>query len=162
MSRPPVLGIVAALVVGLLAGLLVLRSGAPPDLTGADLEAARQLWSERGPTSYAVELQMGGALTDRRRVEVLDGEVVDMTINGDPASESAWKYWSVEGMFDAIEAELANAADPPPSLGIADPSQLVLRARFDPELGYPAEFFRHVLGRQQGTEWQVVAFEALD
>ncbi len=162
MTRPPILGVVAALLVGLLAGLLILRSGAPPDLTRADLEAARQLWTERGPASYALEIQMGGALTDERHIEVRDRRVVEMTINGRPASEGAWEYWSVEGLFDAIGTELSNAADPPPSLGISDPDQLVLRARFDPELGYPTEFFRHILGRQQGTEWRIVSFVPLD
>ena len=103
---------------------------------------------------------MGGALKDLRLISVRDGRVVDMTIDGRTASESSWEYWSVEGMLDFLETELLNAADPPPGLGIADPGQIVLRATFDAELGYPAHFFRHILGRQQSTEWEVVRFEA--
>ena len=162
MKRPPVLGILGALLAGLLAGTLVLRSGAAPEMTRESVAEARRLWSERGPASYSFELQMAGALTDRRRIEVSDGRVVAMSIDGEPASRSAWEYWSVDGLLDALEAELRNAEDPPPSLGISDPSQLVLRARFDRELGYPTEFLRHIMGRQQGTEWRVVAFEATE
>ena len=149
-----------ALAGGLLLGLLVLRSAAPSELTAAGLDKARARWRVRGPASYELEVQMGGALTDRRLISVRDGQVVDMTIDARAASRSSWEYWSVEGMLDFLETELSNAADPPPGLGVTDPSQIVLRATFDIELGYPTHFFRHILGRQQGTEWKVVRFEA--
>lgn len=162
MKRLPVFGMALALAGGLLLGLFVFRSGAAPDLTQERLDRARPLWGESGPASYAIDIQMGGALTDRRHIEVRDGRVIEMTINDRPASEGSWEYWSVDGMFDFLQAELRNAEDPPPGLGISDPSQIVLRARFDPELGYPTHFFRHLLGRQQGTEWEVVRFEVVE
>ena len=117
MKRPPLAGMLLALAVGLLAGLFLMRSGAPSEMTQADLAAARQLWSDVGPSSYSIDLQMSGALTDRRHIEVRDGRVVAMTINGSPSSESAWEYWSVEGLFAALETELRNAQDPPPQPG---------------------------------------------
>jgi hypothetical protein len=162
MKRPPVLGIATALAVGLAAGLLVLRAGAPPELTESALEAARERWEAAGPASYTLDLQMSGALSDRRHVEVRNGRVVEMTIDGDRASEGAWEYWSVDGLFDTMATELANARQPPASLGLADGSQLVLRASFDRELGYPTRFLRHIMGHQRGTEWEVVAFDRVD
>jgi len=158
-KRPPFGWMVIALVGGLLVGLLVLRGGSAPELTESGLDTARAAWSSKGPANYTIELQMGGMLTDRRRIEVRDGVVVDMTVNGRPASEDSWVYWSVEGMFDFLQTELRNKQDPPRALGVAGPDQIVLRARFHPELGYPTHFLRHLLGRQQGTEWEVVEFK---
>lgn len=160
-GRLPLVGMVVALALGLLLGLFFFRAGTPPELTREELDAARYRWEERGPESYQVTLQMGGALTDRRRIVVAEGVVTAMTISDRPAAEPSWQYWSVEGMFDFLQAELDNAQDPPPTLGVTDPDQIVLRAEFDPELGYPTRFFRHILGRQRGTSWEVVEFSPL-
>ena len=159
MRRPPILGMALALAGGLLLGLLIFRSATPPELTSTALDEARARWRARGPVSYELEVQMGGTLTDRRLISVRDGHVVGMTIDARAAAESSWEYWSVEGMLDFLEAELSNAAEPPPGLGITDPSLIVLRATFDAELGYPTHFFRHLMGRQQGTEWEVIRFD---
>jgi hypothetical protein len=154
----PLLGL--ALVGGLLLGLLVMRSDAAPALEAADLTAAMESWSQHGPADYEITLQMGGALTDRRRIVVRDRQVVEMTVNGQAASKNSWAFWSVEGLFKFLEDEIRNKENPIPGMGVSDPRQIVLRASFDPELGYPTYFLRHLLGRQQGTEWEVVAFEA--
>ena len=158
-KRPPYGWMAAALLGGLLVGLLVLRGGAPSELTSTELAAARELWDTKGPASYTIELQMGGSLTDRRRIEVRDGKVVDMTVDGRPASEDSWAFWSVDGMFDFLEAELRNKEKPPRTLGVSGPDQVILRARFDADLGYPTHFLRHLMGRQKGTEWEVVEFK---
>jgi hypothetical protein len=151
-----------AAVVGLALGLVLLRSDASPELTPQALDAARRRWQERGPASYELTLQMSGALNDRRRVEVADGVVVAMEIDGRPAAESAWRYASVDGLLEFLEQELRNAQDPPPSLGVTGPGQVVLRAEFDRELGYPRRFLRHLLGRQQSTSWEIVELRSLD
>jgi hypothetical protein len=160
LRRPslPMLGL--ALVGGLVVGLLVMRGDAAPELEATELAAAQQLWSENGPADYQITLQMGGALSDLRRIVVRDHQVVEMTINDRPASESSWSFWSVEGMLQFLEAEIRNKENPIPGMGVSDPRQIILRARFDPDLGYPAYFLRHLLGRQQGTEWEVVEFES--
>ena len=162
MKRPPIVGMALALAAGLLLGLLLFRSTAPAELTSGELADARSRWEANGPSSYIFELQMGGALDDRRRIEVHDGVVVAMTSNEQPSAESSWEHWSVDAMFGFLETELRNAADPKKTLGVADASQVVLRADFDPQLGYPSFFFRHLLGRQQSTEWKVVRFESRD
>ncbi len=162
MSRRPSLPLLGlALVGGLLAGLLVMRSGAAPELQAEDLAAARALWSQHGPADYEITLQMGGDLTDQRHIVVRDHQVVGMTINDQTATEGSWIFWSVDGMFTFLEVEIRNKENPIPGMGVSDPRQIVLRAQFDPQLGYPSYFLRHLLGRQQGTEWKVVAFEIL-
>ena len=158
----PLAAMAVALAGGLLLGLLVLRASAPAELTQPQLDEARRHWEAHGPTSYRLTVQMGGALTDRRQIEVEEGTVVRMTINDSPGSAGSLQYWSVDGMLDFLQAELRNAEDPPRSLGVTDPDQIVLRAAFDSQLGYPTHFFRHLLGRQQSTSWKVVEFQALD
>jgi hypothetical protein len=159
LRRPslPMLGL--ALVGGLVVGLLVMRGDAAPKLEPTDLAAAQQRWSENRPADYEITLQMGGALTDQRRIVVRDHQVVEMTVNDISSSEASWSYWSVEGLLKFLEDEIRNRENPIPGMGVSDPRQIVLRARFDPDLGYPIYFLRHLLGRQQGTEWEVVAFE---
>ena len=161
LRRPslPMLGL--ALLGGLVAGLLVMRGDAAPELEAKDLAAAQQRWTENGPASYQITLQMGGALSDTRRIVVRGHQVVEMTINDRPASESSWSFWSVDGMLKFLADEIRNKENPIPGMGVSDPRQIILRARFDPDLGYPIYFLRHLLGRQQGTEWEVVAFERL-
>ena len=68
--------------VGVGGGLLwSLRSPAEP-LDADRLAAARERWERRGPSDYALELELSGALSDRRRIVVRDGEVVEMTTSG--------------------------------------------------------------------------------
>lgn len=149
------MGIGLGLVVGL---LLARKPGAT--LTAQDLAAARARWEEQGPASYALEIEMKGAVNDTRRIEVHDGEVAAMTSGGAPVPRSAWSYWTVEGLFGFLEDELNNAARPRETYGVDDPHQVVLRADFDRRWGYPAFFLRHVLGKGQSTEWTVTRFEA--
>lgn len=134
-----------------------LREPSKP-LDRAALATARSLWSERAPRSYVLELETEGAMSGRHRIEVLDGEVAGMTTGGTAATPSAWTYWTVDGLFAMMEAELDNAASPRAAYGV-DAGEVVLRARFDPEWGYPDFFLRHVMGSRQGVEWRVVRFE---
>ena len=162
MSRRPSLPMLGlALLVGLTVGLLVMRGDAAPQLEAPDLAAAQQRWSENGPSGYRITLQMGGDLSDLRQIVVRDRQVVEMTINEQAATTSSWSFWSVDGMLKFLEDEIRNKENPIPGMGVSDPRQIILRARFDPDLGYPTYFLRHLLGRQQGTEWEVVAFESL-
>ena len=158
-SRLRLLWIATGLILGLLAGLLYLRRSTDP-LTTERLANARALWQERGPVSYQFELELGGAIEDRRLVQVREGEVVAMTSDGVEVPASAWPYWTVEGMFASLEQELQNAAHPQRIYGISDPERVLLQAEFDPELGYPSRFLRHVLGTRQSIEWTTVVSRA--
>lgn len=146
------------LTLGLVGGYLWLREPSAP-LTAERLQAARRQWQQEGPTSYVLEVETRGDVRAVHRIVVREGEVVEMTTGGRAAAQAAWEYWSVEGLFDFLDAELGNAGNPRQAYG-GDVSEVILRARFDPEMGYPSYFLRHVLGRQQGIEWHVVGFEA--
>lgn len=147
--------LLVAFVVGAAAGLLLLGRRSADPLTAERLSSARELWESRAPSDYDLELEMRGALEDTRVIEVRGGEVVGMTTGGHGVAESAWPYWSIDGLFDTLETELANAARP----GSVGAERIALLARFDPEWGYPSYFYRHFMGSLNDTEWEVVRFE---
>lgn len=142
-------------VVGAAAGLLLLGRNRAGELTAERLTQARRTWASQAPDSYTLELRMRGALSEVRTVAVSDGRVVSMTAGGVEAPESSWEYWSVEGLFDVLATELANAADPRRTVG-AD--RVTLLARFDPTWGYPSYFYRHIMGSLNDIEWEVIGF----
>ena len=156
--RKPV-WLAAAFVVGAAAGLLLLGRERAGELDAERLAAARELWRSRAPDAYTLELEMRRALNELRIVTVRDRRVVDMTAGGVRTPEASWEYWSVEGLFDVLATELANAADPRrnPTAG-----RVALLVRFDDEWGYPSFFYRHTMGSLNDIEWEVVGFEAGD
>ena len=158
INRRRLLWSVLGLTLGLVIGFLVLREPSET-LTTDRLDEARRRWQQEGPVSYVLEVETKGAVGATHRIVVREGEVVEMTTGGRDASRSAWEYWSVEGLFDFLATELANASDPRQAYG-SGVSEVILRARFDPDMGFPSHFLRHVLGRQQSIEWNVIGFEA--
>ncbi len=149
--------LVAAFVIGAGAGLLLLGRDRAEELTAERLAEAREVWESQAPASYTMELEMRGALSEVRTVVVRNGRVVTMTTGGIEAPASSWEYWSVEGLFDVLAAEIANAADPQRTLGAG---KVALLARFDPSWGYPSYFYRHIMGSLNDVEWRVSSFSA--
>ena len=152
--RKPV-WLILAFIGGAAAGLLLLGRDRAAELDAERLAAARELWESRAPDAYTLELEMRRALNELRTVTVHGGRVVDMTAGWVRTPESSWEYWSVEGLFDVLQTELANAADPRrnPSAG-----RVALLVKFDPEWGYPSFFYRHTMGSLNDIEWEVVGF----
>jgi hypothetical protein len=148
-KRMLVVGLVAASTVPLV--LLLRRGPAGEILTAERLAAARALWKERGPRSYALDIEAPDA---RHHVEVSEGKVVRMTTNGAPVREGASERWTVEGMFGFLSEELSNRQRPEAAFGVSDPSDVVLRAGFDAKNGFPARFLRHVQGQAKSFEWK--------
>lgn len=147
--------LIAAFVLGAAAGLLLLGRKPAKPLTSERLAAATATWEADGAPSYTMELEVRGALNETHTVVVRGGQVVSMTIGDNEAPESSWPYWSVEGLFDTLRTELANAADPRRTMG-AD--RVALLARFDSSRGYPSFFYRHIMGSLNDIEWEVTRF----
>lgn len=128
-------------------------------LTPELLDAARTRWQERGPKDYDLEIVTSGAREARHVVEVRAGKVVRQTTDGAAVPERVRGIWSVPGMFETLRVELSNATHPKVPYGIDDPEDVIVRAAFDDEFGYPRRFMRHVLaGRKSSIEWEVVRF----
>lgn len=156
--------VAAALAVGswgvaFVAFVLMMRKPGEP-LTAEALHAARRRWADRALRDYDMDVEVSGTQQGRHHIQVRAGRVVRMTTGGADVPEHIWPFWSVDGMFDFLQTELANAADPKRAFGIDDPSAVVLRVHFDPELGYPKHFLRHVLGRRMEIRWEVLSLRA--
>jgi len=149
-------GLACAVVAG--AVLVLSRSESGEPLTEGALAAARARWEQHALRDYTVEIERRGAQQDRCRIEVRDGAVVAMTVDGEPVAERIREQWSVEGIFEFLAEELANRERPETAFGVSDPESVVLRAAFDAEYGYPRTFLRHVLGQRRSVEWEVVSF----
>ena len=134
----------------------------PPPLRESDFQAAVARWEKHGPRNYSLEILVGvqGQRGSTVLLEVRDRQPIAMTRDGLVPKRHAWDVWTIEGQFEMIERELENAANPQPAFGVKNPSQVVLRAEFDPQLGYPRRFHRDVLGKRQSMQWEVVRFAA--
>lgn len=131
-----------------------------PALDWRRFEAAQELWEAKAPRDYAMRIAVTGARAGNVEVEVADGKVVRMTRDGwAPSQRRTWEYWSVPGLFDMIRQDLEHAEDPSQPFGVSDPSQVVLRADFDPEYGYPKKYQRAILGGSADLGWEVTGFE---
>jgi hypothetical protein len=131
-------------------------------LTEAGYEAALERWKANGPTSYDLDLVLGGNQTGDIHVEVRDGQVTRMTRNGvAPERRAAWDYWSVDSQFQIIGDEMDMARDPKRGFAAPPGSRVIQRADFDPELGYPREYQRTVLGTRLDIHWKIAHFESV-
>lgn len=140
-------------------GMSLLRTGLP-DLTRAEWTAARERWMKAGPESYTIEIHVTEPQESLYRVEVRDRRVESATRNGDPLPERrTWETWRVEGMFDTIESDLETNETVAKTPGAGGLDNLVLRARFDEQYGYPAEYQRTQFNPPFDAAWQVTLFE---
>jgi hypothetical protein len=151
--------VAGAILLGALAALVV-RVRRPGDpLTEPALKGAEDLWRSKGPAAYELEVEVRGSQRAVHVIRVRGGKVVGMTTGGSAVPPDVWRYWSVEGMFEFLREELLNLQRTRESYGVEHPSDVVLRASFDDEVGYPRRFYRHVMGRSLDIEWEVRRFE---
>lgn len=139
---------------GLLTALLYLREPTVP-LTMERLEAARRLWQESAIRTYCMSYLMHGSRYD---VDVTDGFVTSLTVNGHTLSINQPGAYSVAGLFDTLGAEIENIHDPSNPLGIP-PGNVVARVRFHKTRGYPERYIRGGTGLSRGTSMEMLSFE---
>lgn len=146
-------------IVAVLALLFVFARGTLPLLTEEALTAAIQRWNERGPKSYRLEISISGERSGSVQIEVRDGEPVSLVRDGRTPARHTWDFWTVPGQLDAIQGELTGNTQA--MFGVPNHAQVIQRAEFDAELGYPRKYQRYVLGKSFETGWEIVKFEAL-
>ncbi len=148
-------------VAGLLVGTILNRSHTPL-LTRAAYEEAAERWDTHGPASYNLDLELTGNRPGKIHVEVRDGRPVHMIRDGvEPKQQRTWYYWTVPGQMDMIAEELDMAENPAASFDSPKATQVVIRAEFDPEYGYPRRYDRVVLGADFEIHWTVTNFEVV-
>lgn len=138
---------------GLVAALLVLREPTTP-LTQESLARARQRWADAAMLSYRSTYRMHGSLYE---VEVQDGLVASITVNGQSPSIAQPGAYSIDGLFDTLQSELENIHDPSNPLG-TPPGNVVARVRFDDRLGYPRRYIRGGTGLSRGSTLEMLEF----
>jgi hypothetical protein len=174
-ERPParrlrlssiVLGaVVGTLVAGLIAVvlLIILVRDSTPLLTQAEFDAAESRWEQHGPKSYNLDVVIGGKRAGKVHVEVRNGEVTQMLRDGvQPKQKRTWGVWTVPGQFDMIGLELESAQDPVAGFQAPAGSQVIQRAVFDRQYGYPRRYLRDVLGTDIEVSWETIHFQAVE
>ncbi|MCI0378384.1 MAG: DUF6174 domain-containing protein [Gemmataceae bacterium] len=70
------------------------------------LEAARKLWREKGPSDYTMKYTIRMKADDEPdvlQVKVMKGRAVDVLYNGKPEPQERLVYYSMDRLFDFIE-----------------------------------------------------------
>ncbi len=138
--------IIACLVVagGIAAGVALWMRDRTPLLTAAALDEAQARWLMRAPEDYdlALRVQNDRAAPILYSVTVRQGSVVEFKASegsGAQASTAQGAYYAIAGLFEILRRELELKEGPPVA---GAPAGAVLRADFDPEMGYPRVFKR--------------------
>lgn len=167
LRRLRVSSLLTGLAVGGVAGLVLVigfvlraRRDALPPLTPEVLQAAHERWKQRGPKDYQMNVVVMGSQSETYHVEVRGGRPEAVTYgNGLPVKRRAtWQYWTVDGLLGVLDHDLHYLDDPVRGFGANSGSAVILRARFDAELGFPVEYERVILSPASQMRWQVTEF----
>ncbi len=157
------------MVIGSVVGLVVmvwlivfLNRGQLPIMQPAELKAAEQRWHERGPSSYNMELEGSFGSKGHTHIEVRNGEVTSMTLDGRPSRRRLWNLWSVSGLFEFIETDLRRNTEAASHERGPLPEPVLQQAQFDPDLGLPRAYQRTELDSGQSGGWRIVKFESVE
>ena len=146
-----VLSVIAAALAGCSGGEVV---------TADSLATAKAAWARAEVRDYQLEWKVSGSNNAHYMVTVRGGEValiVMQTPKGEwiTAHPAESKAYSVDGLFTTIANEMAQLKSDRP-FGQPPGAKVVMRARFDPALGYPHSYHRDVLGTVQGIAIDVI------
>ena len=127
-------------------------------LTREVLAAARQRWRAAGVRGYAVRYRMHGS---EYAIQWGDGVVEQATVDHRPPTTTDLNTYSIDGLFDTLEQELDNLADPAgPFAGHAE--TVLMRVRFNPSLGYVERYLRSSGGHGRGASIEMIEFTVRD
>lgn len=138
-----ILAVLAALSVAIL-----IRYNRGQQLTRQQLDAARALWREKGPSDYDLDYTKTTTATERFRVQVRRGKVVSALRDGQPMEERLYIFYDMPGLFDALEGFLEEDARP-------GSSATYMVATFDPADGHLVRLVRRVMRTSERLEIRV-------
>ena len=125
-----------------------------PILTHEDFDAAVQAWRDNKPASYEITVKVTGRQPGTYLVQVQNGVAESASLDGRPLrNRRTLGTWAVNGMFETIRLDLVNNAEH---------GYLMLRADFDPQLGFPSRYERIEIrtGAHDALQWEVIRFKA--
>jgi len=120
-------------------------------------EAAAAHWAKHKPRSYRLRYkdtfssQAGETTTNDYAVEVRDGKVVEVLVNGSPKAERL-EYHDMEGLFSTIERFL--------DLDEKEKRKVYRIGVFDPESGALRRYVRRVMASRERQEIIVEPLQA--
>ena len=147
--------IVAAVALGAVLAVPWLFGGGLDPVTQARLESARARWEHSGVTDYELVVEIFGAESGQYDITVRGGRLEQINRNGEPANPAQGEYWTVDGLFRTIEAELHFKDQRTTAQPVPAGSRIFLLGKFDVRLGYPRKFVRQITGTSRGIEIQV-------
>jgi hypothetical protein len=154
MARLIVIGLAVVLTFAVVLVLLnIFFADRTPELTQEAFQAALQQWEARGPESYDLDVQIGGAQPGVAHVEVRNGVVRLATRDGKPLQEWNKDEWSIPSQFEALEREFEFQEDPERERDAQPGTKLWLRGEFDPTYGYPRHFHRYATNGAPEVYW---------
>jgi len=119
------------------------------------LEAARQLWKEKGPKDYTLVFKKKINEADESEqflIKVRGGHVVEGYLNGKPIPE-AMHHYSMDKLFSHLERFMEMTQE-------KGSRRTYLRAIFDPNTGAILWYVRRVMGSRERVEITVEKLEA--
>lgn len=151
--------VLAASTFAVAAAVMLLMARVPTEpLTTEVLRAARQRWRTAPVANYRIHFEMHGSVYD---VKVRGGIVETATADGNPIRSADPGAYSVVGLFETLELELENRSDPRgPFAGQAE--TMVMRVRFNKELGYVERYLRSSGGMGRGASIVMLEFERIE
>ncbi len=138
---------------GLVLAFFLLREPTVP-LTLLNLKDARGVWRQAGVADYDTQYVMHKSEYD---VAVRAGIVTSLKVDGRVPLATDWRAYSVDGLFDILELELAGNPMPKnDEVGKAKP--VMMRVRFNRELGYVERYIRGSGGFGKATSIRLISF----
>ncbi len=147
-SRTWVWYFVILAVLATLSVTILIRYNRGQQLTRQQLDAARALWQQKGPSDYDLDYTKTAEATERYRVQVRHGKVVSALRDGQPMEERLYIFYDMPGLFDALEGFLEEDARP-------GSSATYMVATFDAADGHLIRLVRRVMRTSQRLEIHV-------
>ena len=144
--------VLACVLVGLAFAIYRIRSNALPDMARSNFETARELWDDANISSYEITVKVEGMQPGEYDVVVENDIATAASFDGRALTrQRTFSTWAVTGMFDTLSRDLETHDRD---------NNLMLKAIFDPELGYPAKYARIELktGSHDALQWEVTRF----
>ena len=136
-----------------------------PEMTPETFYAAQQKWSGSGIGSYDLTVVVSGRQPARYQIEIRSGQVERATRNEIPLQQARTQgTWSVPGMFTTIQSDVDNLEKHVQGTADRSTPQLLLRAEFHPDFGYPIQYRRTELrkwGNNLEASWVVQFFQVV-
>lgn len=155
------LGILLGVAIGLCGTIAVavyLLRDPIPLLSKDAYESAVARWQEKKLEHYDMHVVFSGGQVGEYDVEVRGGKVTKLVRDGQPLQDrgAAWQLWTVPGMFEILEIDLARLDNPTPHPAAGE---VRISAEFDPEWGFPRRYRQIQLdGKQISSEWHITQF----